>query len=189
MHLIGIILVLLMGFGLSFIPSISILTGPLVGLTLVFLMIITKTTKLQPLVQGALVLLCTHNPLFTYFVLGTITGSKMLIKVSRSISSQSQVEGLEEGVIGKSVDDINTQWFIHWFWTTVVLIGGLISGMFFGLHVVTGLGQLLLMTSLIVSPFVWGLYIYQLEKEERPKFILGGIISCVLFLISLTLLF
>lgn len=186
---VGIMFVLLMGFSLSGITAISIFTGPIVGLALVFLMIVTRTSKLMPLVQGALVLLCGYNPLFVYFALGTILGSKVLLKVSRTINSQSQVEGLEEGVIGKTIDEINAQWFIHWFWTSAILMGGLITGQFLGMGVITGFGQLLLGVSIVVSPFTWVIYILQLEPEERGKFILGGIFSCVLFTISLVLLF
>jgi len=187
--IIGLMFVLLMGFSLSGIASLSIFTGPIVGLALVLLLIVTRTSKLLPLVQGALVLLCGYNPLFVYFVLGTILGSKVLLKVSRTINSQSQVEGLEEGVIGSTMDEINAQWAIHWFWTNAILLGGLITGSLFGLGVITGLGKLLLACSLIAGPFMWVLYICQLEAEERPKFILGGVSSCILFAISLVLLF
>lgn len=187
--LMSIVFALLMGFGLSFIPSATIIAGPLTGLALIFLMIVTKTTKLLPLVQGALVLLCNHNPLFTYMVLGAITGSKMLLSASRSINTQSQVEGVESGVIGNSLDDINTQWSINYLWTTAILLGTLGSGIILGTQVITGFGQLLLMVSLFVSPFMWGLYIHQLEKEERVKFILGGVLSCILLLLSVVGLF
>lgn len=186
---VGIMFVLLMGFSLSGITAISIFTGPIVGLALVFLMIVTRTSKLMPLVQGALVLLCNYNPLFVYFVLGTILGSKVLLKVSRTLNSQSQVEGLEEGVIAKTIDEINAQWFIYWFWTTAILLGGLMTGQLLGMGVITNFGQLLLGCSIIVSPVMWGFYILQLEPGERGKFILGGLISCVLFAISLVLLF
>lgn len=186
---VGIMFVLLMGFSLSGVASLSIFTGPIVGLAIVFLMIVTRTSKLLPLIQGALVLLCGYNPLFVYFTLGTILGAKVLLKVSRTINSESQVEGLEEGVIGSTIDQINAQWSIHWLWTSAILLGGLFSVFILGIRVITGFGQLLLICSLVVSPFMWFLFIVQLEKSERPKFILGGAISCVLFAISLVLLF
>ncbi len=189
--LVGIIFVLLMGFTLSAISSLSIITGPVVGLALVFLMIITKTTKLTPLIQVFLVLFCTHNPLFAYFCLGTMWGCKALIKASRTLIGQTQVEGLEEGVIGESIDDINNQWFISYFWISGLLLGGLISGTLFGFGVIKGFSQLLLSVSIFGSPLIWILYICQLKTsgEGISKFILGGIISCVTFIISLAFLF
>lgn len=182
---------LLIGVGLSPIPSLvmSLISGTLVGLTLVGLMILTKTTRLLPLIQGSLVVLCQYNPLFIYMVLGTILGLRVVIKVSRTLSSQMQVEGIEEGVIANSIEEVNTLWAIHSFWGVGITLASLLTGSLFGMGVIKDFGQLLLICSLVVSPLVWFLYILQLEKEERGKFILGGLLSCTLLGISLILLF
>lgn len=173
----------------SFIPAFNIIGGVILGISITMCLIKLQAVKCLPLIQVVLILtFSSFNPIFGYITIASIYGCKGVLKTYKGFRKRRYET---EGVIASTMEEVNNQWWIHIFWVTTILIGSVFTGTIFGLHIIENLSRVMLYSSFFLSPLVWIYFLFNHKKEKGTKdtlkFLLGGILSSSLLLISLFL--